>query len=68
MVAQTPDLPGYEEIIASLAAKLEGLSTVHSGLGDAAEYLILAHSEMDETKRRIEQLASLTQEMVEEVK
>ena len=68
MVAQPPDLPAYEEIIASLASKLEGLSTVHSGLGDAAEYLILAHSEMDETKRRIELLAGSTQAMVEEIK
>lgn len=68
MVAQPPDLPAYDEIIASLAAKLEGLSTVHSGLGDAAEYLILAHSEMDATKRQIELLASSTQAMVDEVK
>jgi hypothetical protein len=67
MVAQPPDLPAYEEIIASLASKLEGLSTVHSGLGDAAEYPILAHSEMGETKRRIELLASSTQAMVEEI-
>jgi chromosome segregation ATPase len=65
--AQQPDLPGYEEIIASLAAKLEGLSTVHSGLGQAAESLVLAHYEIDETKRRIESLAGSTQRMVEEV-
>jgi predicted nucleic acid-binding Zn-ribbon protein len=65
--AQQPDLPGYEEIIASLAAKLEGLSTVHSGLGEAAESLVLVHYEIDETKRRIESLAGSTQSMVEEV-
>jgi chromosome segregation ATPase len=65
--AQQPDLPGYEEIIASLAAKLEGLSTVHSGLGEAAESLVLVHYEIDETKRRIESLAGSAQSMVEEV-
>jgi predicted nucleic acid-binding Zn-ribbon protein len=64
---QQSDLPGYEEIIANPAAKLEGLSTVHSGLGDAAESLVLVHHEIDETKRRIESLALSTQSMVEEV-
>jgi uncharacterized phage infection (PIP) family protein YhgE len=68
MAAQQPDLPAYEEIIASLASKLQGLSTVHSGLGEAAELLLLAHSEMEETKRRIEVLSGSTQSMVEEVK
>jgi chromosome segregation ATPase len=64
---QRSDLPGYEEIIASLAPKLEGLSTVHRGLGEAAESLILAQYEMAETKQRLELLARSAQEMVEEV-
>ena len=67
MSTEQSDLPGYEEIIASLAAKLEGLSTVHGGLGEAAESLVLVHQEIDETKRRIESLAISAQSMIEEV-
>jgi chromosome segregation ATPase len=63
-----PDLPAFEEIVASLTGKLQGLSTVRSSLVDATEALVRAVYEFEEGKRRVELLTGSAQAMVEEVR
>lgn len=68
MASNGKDLPAYDELIESLAARLEGLSAVHAGLGEAARSLVGAQRALAETKRAIETLAASSEGMVEEVR
>jgi chromosome segregation ATPase len=65
--SRSPDLPAYEDIIASLVARLEGLSAIHQGLSEAVESLVLAHYELDATKKQVEALTRATEAAVEDV-
>ena len=68
MATQSSDLPAYEELINSLADKLDGLSVVHQGLGDAARSLVEVQRELADTKRGIESLTTSNEGMLEEVR
>lgn len=68
MATKSSDLPAYEDLIQSLADKLGALSTVHQGLGDAAQSLVGAHRELDEANQRIELLTGRSQGVLDEVR
>ncbi len=68
MATQGTDLPGYEELINSLADKLDGLSVVHQGLGEAARSLVGAQRELADTKRGVDALTESNLGMLEEVR
>src|SRR5215204_6556573 len=68
MVTPDTDLPAYEDLIDSLAGKLNGLSTVHQGIGVATQSLVALHRELDQTKQMIDSLAASTKATLEDVR
>lgn len=64
----TKDLPTYQQLIESLADRLEGLSTVNSSLGDAAKSLVAAHRELAEAKVALDAFAVLGNAVFDEVR
>ncbi len=68
MAINGADLPAYDELIENLAGRLDGLSTVHEGLGETARSLLGAQRELAETKRAIDALAASSEGRLAEVR
>lgn len=67
-MVESKTLPEYDEIIGSLADRLEGLSVVHRGVGEAAASLVAANREFANLQLQLGTLLSEGQRALQEIR